>query len=186
MKEMKFVNDGILKQEIYDYLANKLKDINFEDIEVNYLPTNIRILIHTTQPGAIIGPGGEKISKLTEDIKKRFNIEAQVDIKRIDHDIVVPKTIASNIARGIENKKHYRRLADYHLNKIMRHDNVLGAEIVLDGLITGSKTRKDKFAKGYMKKSGSLVEKYVKCGIATAHPAIGSIGVKVSVYVKPK
>lgn len=186
MKEKTFIKEGILEQEIYDYLWEELKDANFEDIEITHMPTSIRVTIHTTQPGAIIGTKGEKIEKLTQEIKTRFNIEAQLDIKRVERDIVVPQIIAKNIARGIEHKKNHRRLAEYHLNKIMRNENVLGVEIIIDGLMSGTKTRKDKFSRGYMKKSGDLVERYIKRGVYTAHPPIGSIGVKVNVYMKPE
>lgn len=185
MKESMFVKEGILKQEIYDYLAKQLKDASFEDVEIHHLPTSIRMTIHTTRPGGIIGSGGEDIERLTTEINKKFNLESQLDVKRIDKEIVVPQIIAKNIAKGIENKKNHRRLAEYYLDKIMKNENVLGVEIILDGLLSGSKTRKDKFSRGYMKKSGELVEKYIKRGQATAHPPIGAIGVKVNIYIKP-
>jgi small subunit ribosomal protein S3 len=186
MKKLIFMKESILEQQIRDYLVEKLKDANFEDIEIYHLPTSTRVVIYTTQPGIIIGPSGENIERLTKEIRGKFNIDAQLDIKKLDRNIVAPKTIAKNIAEGIERKKNYRRLAEYYLQKIMRSEGVLGAEIILDGLISGSKTRKDKFSIGYMKKSGDLAEKYVKKGVATAHPPIGAIGVKVSVFLKPK
>lgn len=181
-----FIKEGILEQQVYDYLCEQLKEESFEDVEIHHLPTSIRITIHTTRPGGVIGSSGENIERLTTEIKEKFNIEVQLDVKRIDKEIVVPQIIAKNIAKGIENKKNHRRLAEYHLTKIMKNENVLGAEIILDGLLSGSKTRKDKFSDGYMKKSGELVEKYIKRGQATAHPPIGAIGVKVSVYIKPE
>jgi len=186
MKEILFVKNGILEQEIYDYLVEQLKDANFEDIDIHHFPTSVRITIHTTQPGVIIGPGGENIEKLTNKIREKFKIDAQLDVKRIEKEIVTPQIIAKNIAKGIENKKNYRRLAEYYLEKIMKHEEVLGVEIILDGLISGSKTRKDRFYLGYMKKSGEDAERYIKRGAATAHPPIGAIGVKVNVYIKPK
>jgi len=186
MKEIMFIKEGILQQQIYDYLVERLKDESFEDVEIHYLPASIRIIIHTTRPGGIIGHGGEDIEKLTNEIKEKFKIDVQLDVKRIDKDVVVPQIIAKNIAKGIENKKNPRRLAEYYLTKIMKNKNVLGAEIILDGLISGSKTRKDKFLRGYMKKSGELVERYIKRGMATAHPPIGAIGIKVNVYLKPE
>ncbi len=179
-----FVEEGVLEQEVYDYLVRQLEDARFEDVEIHHLPTTIRITIYTTRPGGIIGQSGENIERLTNKIKEKFKIDVQLDVKRIDKEIVVPQIIAKNIAKGIENKKNHRKLADYHLTKIMKNENILGAEIIFDGLISGSKTRKDKFSKGYMKKSGELAEKYVKKGQATAHPPIGAIGVKVRVYVK--
>jgi small subunit ribosomal protein S3 len=186
MKELIFVKESILEQEIRDYLVKRLKKENFEDIEIYQLPTSTRIIIYTTQPGAIIGPGGENIEKLTNEIREKFKIDAQIDIKKLDKDIVAPQTIAKNIAQGIEKKKNYRRLAEYYLEKIMKNENVLGAEIILDGLISGSKTRKDKFSAGYMKKSGELAEKYVKKGRAVAYPPIGAIGVRVNIFLKPE
>ncbi len=186
MKELTFMQESILEQQIRDYLRRELKNANFEEIEVYYLPASIRIVIHTTQPGLIIGPGGKNIERLTKEIQKKFNIEAQLDIKKLERGILAPKTIAKNIAMGIERKKNHRKLAEYHLNKILKNDNVLGAEIILDGLLSGSKTRKDKFSRGYMKKSGELADRYVKTGKATAHPPIGAIGVNVNIFLKPE
>jgi len=186
MKEKAFIKESILEQEIRDYLIERLKKENFEDIEIYQLPTSTRIIIYTTQPGAIIGPGGENIEKLTNEIRERFKIDAQIDVKKLDKEIVAPQTIAKNIAMGIERKKNYRRLAEYYLEKIIKNKNVLGAEIIFDGLISGSKTRKDKFSLGYMKKSGEIAERYVKKGRAVAYPPIGAIGVEVNIFLKPE
>lgn len=186
MKELTFMQESILEQQIRDYLRRELKNANFEEIEVYHLPASTRVVIHTTQPGLIIGPGGENIERLTKEIQEQFNIEAQLDIKKLEKDIVAPKTIAKNIAQGIERKKNHRRLAEYYLDKIMKNENVLGAEIILDGLLSGSKTRKDKFSRGYMKKSGELADRFVKEGKATAYPPIGAIGVKVNIFLKPE
>ena len=185
MKEQLFVDMGILEQEIYSFLASKLENANFEDIEIKHLPTIIRTTIYTTQPGVVIGPGGKNIESLTNELKERFKQDIQLDIKRIENNVVAPRIVAKNIARGIENKKNHTRLAEYHLNKLMRNENVLGVEIIFDGLISGSKTRKDKFSKGYMKKSGELAEKYVKKSKAVAQLKTGIIGIKISVYLKP-
>lgn len=186
MKELVFMKESILEQEIRDYLVERLRDANFEDIKIYHLPTSTRIIIYTTQPGIIIGPGGENIEKLTKEIREKFKVDIQLDIKKLEKDIIAPQTIAKNIAKGIEKKKNYRRLAEYYLDKIMKNENVLGAEIILDGLISGSKTRKDKFSAGYMKKSGEIAERYVKKGRAVAYPPIGAIGVTVNVFLKPK
>jgi small subunit ribosomal protein S3 len=187
MKEKIFIKNGILEEEIYDYLVSRLKDVNFEDVQVQHLPTSIRVLIYTTQPGMIIGEGGQTISALTEDIRKKFKIEnAQIDIQRIANDVLAPRIIAMNIARGLENRKNYRKLAEFHMNRIMRNDKVLGAEIIFQGKFSGAKTHKDKFLQGYMKKSGDMVEKYVKKGYAMSLPKLGSIGVKVNLYMKPE
>lgn len=187
MKEKLFVKNGILEEEIYDYLVDRLKDVNFEDVQVQHLPTSIRVLIFTTQPGMIIGEGGSTISALTDDIRKKFKIEnAQIDIQRIANDVLAPRIIAMNIARGLENRKNYRKLAEFHMNRIMKNDKVLGAEIIFQGKFSGAKTHKDKFLQGYMKKSGDQVEKYVKKGYAMSLPKLGSIGVKVNLYMKPE
>lgn len=187
MKAQQFIKSGLLEQEIYDYLAKRLKDVNFEDIEVQQLPTSTRVLIYTTQPGMIIGEGGSTISALTEDLRTKFNLPtAQIDIQRIANDILAPRIIAHNIARGLENKKNYRRLADFHMRRIMKNDKVLGAEIIFQGKFSGAKTHKDKFLQGYMKKSGDMAEKYVKKGYAMALPKMGSIGVKVHLFMKPE
>jgi len=187
MKEKIFIKNGILEEEIYDYLVDRLKDVNFEDVQVQHLPTSIRVLIYTTQPGMIIGEGGQTISALTDDIRRKFKIEnAQIDIQRIANDVLAPRIIAMNIARGLENRKNYRKLAEFHMNRIMRNDKVLGAEIIFQGKFSGAKTHKDKFLQGYMKKSGDMVEKYVKKGYAMALPKLGSIGIKVNLYMKPE
>lgn len=186
MKEQVFVKSGILEQDIYDFLEEQLKDANYEDIKIQYLPTSTRIIILTTRPGLIIGAGGENIERLTNLIKEKFKIDnIQIDVQRIENNVIAPKIIAKNIARGIENNKNHRRLAEYHIDKIMKNEGILGVEIILDGKLSGSKTKKDKFSRGYMKKAGELTERFVKKGYATALPKTGSIGIKVSVYIKP-
>ena len=187
MKEQLFVKNGILEQEIYDFLEEPLKDANYEDINIQYLPTSTRIVILTTQPGLIIGIAGKNIEKLTNLIKERFKIEnIQIDVQRIENNIVAPKIIAKNIGRGIEEGKNHRVLAERQITRIMMNKDVLGVEIILDGKLSGSKTKKDKFSRGYMKKAGEMADRYVRKGRATALPKTGSIGIKVSVYMKPE
>ncbi len=187
MKELLYVKKGKLVDKLWLYFKRNLKDVRIEDIEVQELPASTRIIIHTPTPGLIIGPKGEKVNELTEEIKNIFGLEnPQIDVKKLDRDIVAPQVIAESIAKGIENRKNLRALCEMYLRRILSHPEVLGAEIIVKGKVRGSRSQRFRFYQGYMKKSGELAERYVKKGFATACPPAGKIGIKVSVFFRPK
>jgi len=187
MKELRYIQRGKLADKLWLYFKRNLKDVRIEDIDIQELPASTRIIIHTPTPGLIIGPKGEKVNELTEEIKKVFGLEnPQIDVKKLDRDTIAPQVIAESIAKGIENKKNVGALCDIYLKRILSHPDVLGAEIIIKGKVRGSKSQRLRFYRGCMKKSGEFAEKYVKKGFATACPPAGKIGVKVSVFFRPK
>ena len=86
MDERKFV---VLKKEEYkikEFVKKYLGKGKVSKVEIEYTPVGEKVIMRTSKPGLIIGRGGEKISKLTEVLKRRFKFEnPHIEIQEIEN-----------------------------------------------------------------------------------------------------
>jgi len=185
MKERIFIKHAIQQIELEEYLRNYFALAKHGDIEVQYTPLGVRIIIHTITPGLIIGSGGEKIKQAVEEIKKRFGIDnPQIDVQKIENPFLDPKIVSQQIADAIEKGVNYKRVGAYYLSKVME-SGAVGCEIKLSGKLGGARGRTERFTAGYLKKCGDPAFKDVLKGFTVASPKLGSIGVTVKIMVVP-
>jgi len=185
MKERIFINHAIQQTELEEYLRIQFALAKHGDIEVQYTPVGIRIIIHTITPGLVIGSGGERIREAVEEIKKKFGIDnPQIDVQKIEKPFLDPKIIAQQIADAIEKGVNFKRIGTYYLSKIME-SGAVGCEIKLSGKIGGARGRTERFNAGYLKKCGDPAFKDVLKGFTVASPKLGSIGITVKIMVVP-
>jgi len=185
MKERIFIKHAIQQIELEEYLRSYFALAKHGDIEVQYTPLGVRIIIHTITPGLIIGSGGEKIKQAVEEIKKRFGIDnPQIDVQKIENPFLDPKIVSQQIADAIEKGVNYKRVGAYYLSKVME-SGAVGCEIKLSGKLGGARGRTERFTAGYLKKCGDPAFKDVLKGFTVASPKLGSIGVTVKIMVVP-
>ncbi|MEM7819844.1 MAG: 30S ribosomal protein S3 [Candidatus Aenigmatarchaeota archaeon] len=184
MKERIFIQKSKEHARLKEFIRNYFKQAKCGEIDVQYTPVAVRIIIHTTTPGIIIGSGGENIKEVIEIIKRDFGIEnPQIDVQKIDNPDLDPNIIAQSIASSIESGVNYKRLGNYYVSRIMEA-GAAGCEIIISGKISGEKARSERFVEGYLKKCGDPAERDVISGFAVANPKLGTIGVNVKIMLK--
>ena len=152
------------------------------NVKIEYTPVGEKIIISTNKPGLVIGRGGEKLSEITEFLKKNFkldNLHVEIDeIKEPEYDAQV---IADEIALGLERfgPLKFKVIAYRTLDKVMKA-GALGCEIRLSGKLPGSRAKSWRFAQGYLKKTGDSA-KVVDKAQARAETKPGTVGIKVSI-----
>jgi len=182
MKEKLFISDSRRYVQVKEFLKNEFMNTKCGNIEIQETPLGIRIVVHTTSPGMIIGTKGEKIKGVTRKLKERFDLKnPQIDTKKIKNPDLDPNIIAKNIAVCIERGLNYKKVGNYYLSKVM-NAGARGCEIVIAGKISGEKARKERFAAGFVEKSGTRDS--VKKGFFVANPKLGNIGIKVFIVLK--
>ncbi len=185
MIERAFIEQGIRKVELDQFLRSKLERAGFTKSEIVKTPLVTRIVVNVVSPGLAIGKGGENIRMLTEAIKTRYGIEnPQLEIKEIPKVNLDAQAVCDKIIASVERGFSWRSVCFRTVRDIMS-SGAKGVEIIVKGVIAGKgqRKRKQRLAEGYMKKVGNeaLLVDYAKDSAITK---IGAIGFKVRI-VRP-
>ncbi|MCL5430521.1 MAG: 30S ribosomal protein S3 [Candidatus Marsarchaeota archaeon] len=180
--ERKFIENSIIKLKISRYLQKELTRAGYSRIEIQKTPILTRITVYVLSPGKVIGRGGQTIDRLTEDIKKRFNVEnPQINVMEVENKMLEPLLVAKDIAEKFERGLNARKVLQMSL-RIIIENGALGAEIIASGKLAAKGARGKTIRKsiGYIPKAGNVTE-LVREAEATSYPKYGAIGVKVRI-----
>jgi len=182
MEARKFV--GVRKDEynVKQFVKRMFGKGKVSSVTIEYTPVGERIVVATHRPGWIIGRKGEKISELTEILKRRFKMEnPHVDIDEIAHPEFDAQLVADDIAVTLERfgSQKYKASSYRALSRI-KNGGALGAEIVVSGKLPSDRARVWRFAFGYLKKTGDA-SRLVDRAEAIANTKQGVVGIKVAI-----
>ena len=78
---LQFVNDGVFKAELNEFLTRELAEDGYSGVEVRVTPTRTEIIILATRTQSVLGEKGRRIRELTAVVQKRFNFpEGTVEV----------------------------------------------------------------------------------------------------------
>ncbi len=178
--ERKFIEDSLREVSIHDYFASRLSKAGYDGMQISRTPLGTRVTIHAERPGMIIGKGGKVIKNLTEDLKTYFRFEnPQIDVQEIPKPELSARVMANRLAHAMERGWHFRRAGFMILQQVM-DAGALGCEVTITGKLTGPRSRRVKYVRGYVSHSGQPSEA-VRKGIATARRKEGALGIKVRI-----
>jgi small subunit ribosomal protein S3 len=168
--------------EIREYIKKTLGKGKISKARIEYTPIGEKIIISTHKPGLIIGRGGEKISELTDILKKKFKMEnPHVEIEEVKKPEFDSQIIADEIALALEKLGPLKfKVIAYRMLQRIIASGALGIEIRLSGKLPGARAKVWRFAQGYLKKVGDPA-KVVDKAQARAQTRPGVVGVKVSI-----
>jgi small subunit ribosomal protein S3 len=178
--ERKFIEDLKVKYNILRYMEKSLSRAGLSRVDIQKTPVITRITPYVTNPGRVIGRGGETIDSLTESMKKKFHLEnPQISVAEVANPKLEPRLVARNIVASLERGINPRRLIHSAAREIMEQ-GALGVEIIAKGKLAskGARAKKMKVRLGYLPKSGFAVSLVSEAKIA-AYPKYGAIGVTV-------
>lgn len=186
MIERTFIEQGIKRIELEEFLKGELGKAGFTKLEIVKTPLVTRIVVNVTMPGIAIGKSGQNIRQLTETIDKKFGIDnPQLEIREIESPNLDAAAVANKLKALIERGFSWRSVA-YRTVKDIMDAGAQGVELLLSGKLAGKggRKRKQRIAYGYMKKVGDQT-KLVNYAKASAYPKAGAIGIKVRI-VRPE
>ncbi|MEM4270508.1 MAG: 30S ribosomal protein S3 [Candidatus Pacearchaeota archaeon] len=187
MEEKKFVQLKKEEFKIREYVKNAIGKSKVSFVSIEYTPVGEKIIVTTSKPGFVIGRKGEKITELTETLKKNFKLEnPHIEIKEIERPEFDAQTVADELALLLERfgSLKFKVIAYKMLQKIMKA-GALGVEIRLSGKLPSERAKSWRFAEGYLKKTGDTA-KIVDRAEAVAQTLPGTIGIKVSILSPEK
>jgi small subunit ribosomal protein S3 len=171
-------------------LMNKLRLAGIVKVEIERSINTIKIILHVSRPGVVIGRGGSGLEMLKKDINKKLKINPK-DVKAIKVDLEVkevkaPETSAQLICQRIVDQlaKRYphRRAIAMAMERAM-NAGAKGIKIVLAGRIAGAEiSRVEKYSQGTVPLQTLRAD--IDYAEAPSLTKSGYIGIKVWVYKK--
>ena len=166
--------------KLRDYLKEKLYTAGVSRVEIERAANRIKVNIHTSKPGMVIGRGGSNI----EDLKKKLNAligkHVDINISEVKQPDLDATLVAENIASQLERRIAFRRAMKQAVTRTMRM-GAKGIKVLVAGRLGGAEIAR---SEGY--KEGSIplhtLRADIDYGTAEAHTTYGRIGVKVWVY----
>ena len=177
MIEKDFVQEGLRRTRIDEYLEKELERAGYGGMEVQITPLGTMVVVYAERPGMVIGRGGKNVRTITNTLKTQFGLDnPQIEVKEVEVPELNPKIMAYKIQRGM----HFRRVAYSTIRRIMGA-GAQGVEVTISGKIRGSRSAVAKFVEGYIKKCGEPSIRFVEEGFATAELKPGVLGIYVRI-----
>jgi len=175
------VGDLIVEDyNIRKYLKDLLFSAGVPRIEIERDNAKVRIFIHCSRPGVVIGKGGAEIERLRMDIEKRIGKPVALSIVEVKNPDTNAQLIAEGIAAKLEKRIGFRRAMKNAMSRAMRL-GVRGIKVMVSGRLGGAEiARSETYHEGTIPLQTLRAD--IEYGFAEAATTYGRIGVKVWVY----
>lgn len=170
------LEDLKLKQE----LKTRFAGAGVSHIDIERAANRLKIIIHTSRPGIIIGRKGQEIDKLESEIQTRTGRDVVVNIQEIGRPELNAQLQAEQIAGQLEKRVAFRRAMRKSVDSAIRY-NALGIKVRVSGRLGGAEiARSEWYLHGQLPLHTLRAD--IDYGFAQAYTTFGVIGVKVWIY----
>ena len=175
------VGDLIVEDhKIRTYLKKALYSAGVPTIEIERDSSKVRIYIHCSRPGVVIGKGGEEITKLEAQVSKMIGKDVKISIVEVRTPDMNAQLVAENIAQQLEKRIGFRRAMKNAMGRAMRM-GARGIKIKCGGRLGGAEiARSETYHEGTIPLQ--TIRADIDYGFAEAKTTYGRIGVKVWLY----
>lgn len=169
------------------HLEEKLKGAGVVEIEIERSITTLKITLHVSRPGVVIGRGGanlEQVKKEVEAVLRKLKADPRVKVEIRVEEVKEPdlsaKLVMERMADQLAKRYPHRRAALQAIEKVMGA-GAKGVKIALSGRIGGAEiARNEKYAQG------SVPTQTLRANIdyfeGPAYTKSGYVGIKVWIY----
>jgi len=166
--------------ELKDSLRERLKAAGVSSIEVDRPGNKLRITIHTSRPGIIIGRKGAEIEKLKQDLAKKTKREVFIDIQEVHKPELDAQLVSESIALQLEKRVAFRRAMRKAVDSALRF-GCKGIKVRVSGRLNGAEiARTEWYLQGQLPLHTLRAD--IDFGFSQAYTTYGVIGVKCWVY----
>ena len=178
-------NDKVGDLIVEDYnirkdLKKRLYSAGIAKIEIERSNARIKINLHCSRPGVVIGKGGQEIEKLRLELEKKLGKSVSLNIIEIRSPDLNAQLVAENIAAQLEKRISFRRA----MKQAMQRATRLGAKGIkcsCGGRLGGAEiARSESYHEGTIPLQTLRAD--IKYGFAEANTTYGKIGCKVWIY----
>jgi small subunit ribosomal protein S3 len=161
-------------------LKRRFQHAGVSRIEVERAANKLKIDIHTSRPGIIIGRKGTEVDKLKQEIQKRTSREVFINILEIQKPELEAQLIGESVAMQLEKRIAFRRAMRKAVESALRF-GARGIKVRVSGRLNGAEiARSEWYLHGQLPLQTLRAD--VDYGFAEAFTTYGTIGVKVWLY----
>ena len=149
-------------------------------VEIERAANKLKITIHTSRPGIIIGRKGQEVDKLKQEVQKRTGKEVFINIQEILKPELDAQLVSESVALQLEKRIAFRRAMRKAVDAALRF-GARGIKIRVSGRLNGAEiARSEWYLHGQLPLHTLRAE--IDFGFHEAHTTFGQIGVKTWIY----
>ena len=166
--------------KIRNYLKKTLYSAGVPTIEIERDSAKVRIFIHCSRPGVVIGKGGAEIERIRLEVEKMIGKPVALSIVEVRTPDTNAQLVAENIASQLEKRIGFRRAMKNAIGRAMRM-GAKGIKVMCAGRLGGAEiARSESYHEGTIPLQ--TIRADIDYGFAEAATTYGRIGVKVWIY----
>lgn len=174
------------------FIKEELADAGVSQIEIEKTANRVKVIIHTSKPGIVIGRRGAGVDELKVKLEKLVNSlgekgpgkltkkQVQVSIQEIKQPDLDAKLVAKNVAAQLAKRFPFRRAMKQAIDRSLRA-GAKGIKIACSGRLGGAE-----IARSEGQKAGKIplhtLRADIDYALTEAFTTYGQIGVKVWIY----
>jgi small subunit ribosomal protein S3 len=163
-----------------DVLKRRLSHGGVSRVEIERAANKLRIHIHTSRPGIIIGRKGSEVDKLKDDIQKQTGREVFINIVEIHKPELDAQLVSESIAMQLVRRIAFRRAMKKAIESAIRF-GAKGVKVRCAGRLDGHEiARAEWYLDGQLPLHTMRAD--IQYGFFEARTTHGQIGVKVWIY----
>ncbi len=175
-----FANYLIEDDKIRKFIKKKLYTAGIDKIEIERMSNRVRIHVHTSKPGIVIGKGGSAIDELRKQVEKLSTSKVSINIVEVKRPEACAQLVAENIALQLENRVSFRRAMKQAMGRAFK-SGAKGIKVSCSGRLGGAEmARTEHYSDGNIPLQTLRAD--IEYGFAEADTTYGKIGVKVWIY----
>jgi small subunit ribosomal protein S3 len=149
-------------------LKKRFSHAGVSRVEIERAANKLKITIHTSRPGIIIGRKGQEVDKLKQEVQKRTGKEVFINIQEILKPELDAQLVSESVALQLEKRIAFRRAMRKAVDAALRF-GARGIKIRVSGRLNGQLPL-------------HTLRADVDFGFHEAHTTFGQIGVKTWIY----
>ena len=173
-----FVHEDL---KIRRFLKAKLYHAGISKIEIERTANNVKVIVHTSRPGIVIGKRGAEIEVMKKDLAAfTKNEKIAMDIVEVRKPDLDAQLVAENVAMQMERRVSFRRAMKKAVTTSLRM-GAKGIKIMCAGRLGGAEIARTEWYRDGRVPLHTL-KADIDYGLAEAKTTYGIIGVKVHIY----
>jgi small subunit ribosomal protein S3 len=166
--------------KIRKYVKKKLYHAGISKITIERTADKLRVNIHASRPGIIIGKRGTEVEVLRKDLQKMTNGDVFINIKEVRKPEMVAQLVSESVALQLERRVTFRRAMKKAVSSAMKF-GAKGIRITCAGRLGGAEmARREWYREGRVPLHTLRAD--IDYGQAEANTTYGKIGVKCWIF----
>jgi small subunit ribosomal protein S3 len=163
--------------KVRKFIVDRYKRSGISKIEIERTRDEVKVFLHTSRPGSIIGRKGQEVEKLQAELEKLTGRRINLKIEKLDNPETIAQLVAEDIAEQLEKRQSFRRTMKKAMDTTMEA-GAQGIKLQLSGRLGGAEMAR-------LEKSGvgrvplATLRAKIDYGFAEALIPQGHIGIKV-------